>query len=68
MASLGVTVKETVPELVGVPVTEMVPVPLPEIVKPVVLVTFETVTVGAVMPPVALIDWLYVRPTSPAGK
>ena len=57
-ASLGVTVKVTVPVEVGVPDTLIVPVPLPEIVKPVVLVTPDTLSVTGAVPPVEVIVWL----------
>ena len=44
--------KITVPAEVGVPVRLIEPVPLPEIVSPVVLVTFETPKVTGAVPPV----------------
>ena len=60
--------KETVPVLVGVPVTVIVPVPVPEIVNPVVLVTPDTASVTAPLPPVDVIEWLYASPISAAGR
>ena len=53
--SVGVTVKLTVPEVVGVPVRLMVPVPLPEIVSPVVFVRPDTARVTGAEPPVDVI-------------
>ena len=58
----------TVPELVGVPVTVIVPVPVPEIVKPVVLVTPDTASVTVPLPPEAVIELLYATPTSSTGS
>jgi hypothetical protein len=63
-----VTVKLTVPTEVGVPVRLMVPVPPPEIVSPVVLVTLESASVILPEPPEAVIDWLYASPITPAGS
>ena len=68
IVSLGVTVNVTVPELPGVPLRLIVPVPLPEIVRPVGFVTPESASVTAPVPPVEVIDWLYDNPTSPAGS
>jgi hypothetical protein len=42
MESVGVTVKLTVPDVVGVPERVIVPVPLPEMVRPVVFVSPDT--------------------------
>ena len=60
--------KVTVPAEVGVPERAMVPVPLPEIVSPVVFVTPETARVTGAAPPVEVIDWLYANPASPSGR
>jgi hypothetical protein len=54
--SVGVTVKLTVPDEVGVPVRLMVPVPLPEIVSPVVFVTPESDSAILPEPPEPAID------------
>jgi hypothetical protein len=56
MLSVGVMVKLTVPDEVGVPVRLMVPVPLPEIVSPVVFVTPESASVILPEPPEPVID------------
>ena len=55
MASVGVTVKLTVPAASGVPDRLMVPVPLPVMVRPVVFVTPETARVIVPDPPEAVI-------------
>ena len=66
--SVGVTVKLTVPAEVGIPVRLIVPVPLPEMVSPVVFVTPDNARVMVPEPPVPVIVWLYASPTSPAGR
>ncbi len=57
-ASVGVTVNVTAPEVLGVPLIVIVPVPLPLIVSPVGFVTLDTVKVTGAEPPVDVIDWL----------
>ena len=50
MLSVGVTVNVTVPELLGVPLRLIVPVPSPEIVRPVEFVTADNANVTAPVP------------------
>ena len=67
-ASDGVTVKLTVPAVVGVPLTVMALVPLPVIVRPEALLTLDTVSVTGPEPPAGTMVWLKRTPTSPAGS
>ena len=67
-SSNGVTVNDSVPAAVGVPLTVRVGVPAPVIASPGTPVMLDTPSRTGPTPPVPLTVWLYAAPACAAGS